>query len=252
MIYQVRKQNTRISSFPAYLVVALAIVLGGGSLLLLGVFLLVGSFTLVDFGLAVPAALVLDGSLCLVFFLQHSGMVRRSFQQRFDAIASAHYRNAVYAIASGAALLLLLLLWQRTEPVVITIEGPLRWCLYAVLLVSLTGFLWGVRSLGTFDALGIQPILAKPENKTVSPMPLTVHGAYRWVRHPLYTSSLLLIWAQPDLTYDRILFNLGWTGWIIIGCILEERDLRARFGEAYAKYQQQVPMLIPWRIPRHY
>ncbi len=220
--------------------------------MLLGIFLLLGSFTLVDFGLSVPAALVLDGLLCLVFFLQHSGMVRRSFQQRFDAIAAARYRNAVYAIASGAALLLLLILWQRTEPVMIAIQGPWRWCLYAALLASLVGFLWGVRSLGGFDALGIQPILAKTEKQGTTPMPLTVQGAYRWVRHPLYTSSLLLIWAQPDLTYDRILFNLSWTGWIIIGSYFEERDLLARFGEAYATYRQQVPMLIPWRLPRQY
>ncbi len=247
-----QKQNTLSSVITVYLVVALAILLGGGSLLLLGIFLLLGSFTLVDFGLPVAAALVLDGFLCLVFFLQHSGMVRRSFQQRFEAMASTQYRNAVYAIASGMALLLLLILWQRTEPVVIAIQGPLRWCLYAALLASLVGFLWGVRSLGGFDALGIQPILAEAEQQTAAPMPLTVHGAYRWVRHPLYTSSLLLIWAQPDLTYDRILFNLSWTGWIIIGSFLEERDLLARFGEAYATYQQHVPMLIPWRRPRQY
>ena len=106
-----------------------------------------------------------------------------------------------------------------------------------------------MRSLGEFDALGVQPLLARIGSKPPQPMPLAVRGAYRWVRHPLYTSSLLLIWSQPDLTYDRILFNLSWTGWIIIGCFLEERDLHATFGEAYANYQRKVPMLIPWRFP---
>lgn len=230
---------------------ALAILLGGGSLLLLGVFLLLGSFTMLDFGLSVSAALALDGVLCLAFFIQHSGMVRRSFQRRFDTFASRHYRNAVYAITSGVFLLLLLLLWQRTEPVVIAIQGPMRWCLHAALLASLAGFFWAVRSLGAFDALGIQPLLAQTGNKQVQAMPLAVRGAYRWVRHPVYTSSLLLIWSQPDLTYDRILFNLGWTGWIIVGSFLEERDLLANYGEAYARYQQEVPMLIPWRIPHN-
>jgi protein-S-isoprenylcysteine O-methyltransferase Ste14 len=230
--------------------VALAILLGGGSLLLLGIFLVVGSFTLLDFGLSLPAALVLDGLLCLAFFVQHSGMVRRSFQRRFDTVASRHYRNAVYAIASGVVLLALLLLWQRTEPVVISIQGPFRWCLHAALLASLAGFLWGVRSLGAFDALGLQPVLTRVGNKPAQNMPLAVRGAYRWVRHPLYTSALLLIWSQPELTYDRILFNLSWTIWVIVGTLLEERDLLANFGEAYAAYQRKVPMLIPWRIPR--
>jgi len=36
---------------------------------------------------------------------------------------------------------------------------------------------------------------------------------------------------------------------IIIGSVLEERDLVANFGVSYVKYQQKVPMLVPWRIP---
>ena len=118
------------------------------------------------------------------------------------------------------------------------------------LLVAFAGFLWGVRSLGAFDALGIEPVLARVGNKPAQAMPLAVRGAYRWVRHPLYTSSLLLIWSQPDLTYDRILFNVTWTLWVIVGAWLEERDLVANFGDSYLAYQRNVPMLIPWRIPR--
>jgi protein-S-isoprenylcysteine O-methyltransferase Ste14 len=251
IIHQVQRQNDQASPLGAYLTVALAILLGGGSLLLLAIFLVLGSFTLVDFGLSIQAALVLDSLLCLVFFMQHSGMVRHSFQRRFDAVASKHYRGAVYAISSGLVLLVLLLLWQRTEPVVISIQGPWRLCLHAALLASLVGFLWGVRSLGAFDALGLQPVLERLGNRQSQTMPLAVCGAYRWVRHPLYTSSLLLIWSQPDLTYDRILFNVTWTLWIIVGTVLEERDLLANFGEAYVAYKRKVPMLIPWRIPRN-
>ena len=246
-----QRQTEKASPLWAYLTVALAILLGGGSLLLLAIFLVLGSFTLLDFGLSIQAAILLDSMLCLVFFMQHSGMVRRSFQRRFDAVASRYYRSAIYAITSGFVLLALLLLWQRTEPVVISIQGPWRWCLHGALLASLVGFLWGVRSLGAFDALGLQPVLDHVENRQSHTMPLAVRGAYRWVRHPLYTSALLLIWSQPDLTYDRILFNVTWTLWIIVGTVLEERDLLANNGEAYVAYKQKVPMLIPWRIPRN-
>ena len=218
-------------------------------MILLGTFLVLGSFQLLDMGLSVQAALAVDGILCLAFFIQHSGMVRRSFQRRFDSFAPGHYRGAVYAIASGFVLLILLLLWQRTEPAVVSVQGPLRWCFYAALVASLAGFVWSSRSLGAFDALGIQPVLAQIKDAQVHDMPLAVRGAYRWVRHPIYTASLLLIWSQPDLTYDRILFNVSWTGWIIIGSVLEERDLVANFGAPYVEYQQKVPMLVPWRIP---
>ena len=237
------------TSYFAYLIVALAVLFGGGSILLLGAFLLLGSLHLLDMGLSIPVALMIDAALCLAFFIQHSGMVRRSFQRWFDSVIDAHLRGAIYAIASGAVLLLLLLFWQQTEPVVISVQGPLRWGFHALLVVSFAGFFWSSYSLGGFDALGIQPLLARRKGTQVQAMPLTIRGAYRWVRHPIYTASLLLIWSQPDLTYDRILFNVTWTGWIIIGSILEERDLVANFGTAYEEYQRSVPMLIPWRIP---
>ena len=36
---------------------------------------------------------------------------------------------------------------------------------------------------------------------------LVTTGPYRWVRHPLYFSILVLIWFCPDLTLDRLLLN---------------------------------------------
>jgi len=39
--------------------------------------------------------------------------------------------------------------------------------------------------------------------------------------------------------------------WIVIGTVLEERDLVAEFGESYREYQSAVPMLVP-SIPHIY
>lgn len=41
----------------------------------------------------------------------------------------------------------------------------------------------------------------------------------------------------------RIILSLH----LIIGTLLEERKLVQELGEPYIRYQQQVPMLIPWR-----
>jgi protein-S-isoprenylcysteine O-methyltransferase Ste14 len=43
-----------------------------------------------------------------------------------------------------------------------------------------------------------------------------------------------------------IIVNTLLTIYIIIGTILEERKLVLEFGEAYVKYQKEVPMLIPF------
>jgi protein-S-isoprenylcysteine O-methyltransferase Ste14 len=81
----------------------------------------------------------------------------------------------------------------------------------------------------------------KPMAATV----FAVRGPYRWVRHPLYLFSLVIIWSGPVFTMDRLLHNGLWTLWIVIGAIMEERDLVGCFGEAYRTYQETVPMLLP-------
>ena len=64
----------------------------------------------------------------------------------------------------------------------------------------------------------------------------------------MYSAALLLFWSYPDLTADRLLFNVLWTLWVVVGTVLEERDPVVAFGDPYRDYQRQVPMLIPWRL----
>lgn len=59
---------------------------------------------------------------------------------------------------------------------------------------------------------------------------------------------IVLFWSCPLLTADRLLFNILWPIWVVIGTILEERDLADDFGEPYRDYQATVPMLVPHGI----
>ena len=47
-----------------------------------------------------------------------------------------------------------------------------------------------------------------------------------------------------------LLFNVLWTVWMIVGAVFEERDLLASSGDEYRDYQTEVPMSIPYRLPR--
>jgi protein-S-isoprenylcysteine O-methyltransferase Ste14 len=118
-----------------------------------------------------------------------------------------------------------------------------------VFIAALIGFWWGIRSLPSFDALGLKPIQARISGKPLTTGPLMMRGAYRWIRHPLYFFALVMIWSFPDLTADRIVFNVSWTVWIVVGTYLEERDLAREFGDAYRDYQRRVPMLVPLGAP---
>jgi protein-S-isoprenylcysteine O-methyltransferase Ste14 len=58
---------------------------------------------------------------------------------------------------------------------------------------------------------------------------------------------LVLIWATPFMSTDRLLFNVLWTIWLVLGSYFEEGDLVAQYGDGYRRYQDAVPMLLPWR-----
>ncbi len=234
-----------MSKYTAYIMIGLARILGGISLLLFMIFLFTGSLNLFDRHLDESGILGFDAGLSLLFFIQHSGMIRKPFHRWLARFIPEEYAGAVYAIASGIVLLLVILLWQTSTQTVITPSGFVRWSLRAVFFLSLLGFYWGVKALRFFDPFGLRPILNRLRGRNPRPMPITVAGPYRWVRHPLYFFMILMIWPCPDLTTDRLLFNLLWTAWVVIGSYFEEIDLMVEFGDAYRDYQKSVPMLIP-------
>ncbi len=233
------------SRVAAYSLLALAYVLGCVSLGLFGLFLWLGPFPVTNLDLTTPQILWLDAMLAIAFFLQHSGMLRRSFRRKVAHLLPESYQPALYAIVSGIVLMLLPLFWQPTRLDLLTLHGPLRWLARGAFLAAMGGMVWGFGSLRHFDPLGAGPLLARLRGKPVPAMPLIIRGAYRWVRHPIYSSFLLMVWASPDVTADRLLFNVLWSGWMVVGTHLEERDLAADFGEAYRTYQRSVPMLLP-------
>ena len=235
--------------FVAYATLVLASVLGAGSLLVFLLFLFAGSLTPLNLGLSETTTLWFDACLCLAFFLQHSSMVRKQVRQRLTRFLPARQHGAFYAIASGAVLLALVVCWQESEHILLAPQRVFRWPFRAVYFLGIAGFVWGIRALGSFDPFGLKPVLDHLHGADSAPAPLIVRGPYRWVRHPLYLAMLLMIWSYPDVTLDRLLFNVLWTGWIIVGAVLEERDLVADHGDAYHDYQQTVPMLLPYRRP---
>ncbi len=242
-------QRGRFSRPFAYGAIFMAHFLGAVSLLAWMVFLFSGSLDLVDLGLGEAGALGVNACLCLLFFLQHSLMIRKSIRQWLARFVGEAYLGALYTITAGMALLILVVLWQGSDRVLADPQGLVRWLMRAVFFLSLIGFNWGLRALKAFDMIGTAPLFRYLRGlDSPAPMPFTVRGPYCWVRHPLYLFCLLLIWSGPEVTTDRLLYNILWTVWIVFASMLEERDLIACFGDEYRRYQAQVPMLFPRSI----
>lgn len=230
----------------AYIVATLSAVIGIGSIIVFTVFLYVGPFHLVSLALNNTELLLFDTGLALAFFLQHSLMVRAWFKHWLIQIIPARYYAAVFAIISGIFLWTFMLFWQESPISLFNCQGTCHWIIRSIFFAILIIQGWGLWSLKEIDLFGIKT-LTQPAISVTITEPILIVGAYRWVRHPIYFTSILLVWLYPNLTLDRLLLNVLFTLWIIIGAILEERDLVTIHGEAYKNYQRMVPMLIPYR-----
>lgn len=219
-------------------------------LLAIGLFIFGGPLNMIELNLSHKGALAWDAMLSALFFAQHSGMVRRSIQAAMAKHLPEYYHGALYAFASGIVLVIVVLLWQPSGSLLFELQGLGRWIARGLFVLAAAGMVWCASALKSFDPFGMGPIKAQMSIAPLSTQPFSVQGPYLWVRHPLYFFTLVMLWSCPDLSADRLLFNLLWSSWIYLGTVLEEKDLLSDFGDDYARYQRQVPMLIPWKKPK--
>ncbi|HVK96824.1 MAG TPA: isoprenylcysteine carboxylmethyltransferase family protein [Flavisolibacter sp.] len=76
---------------------------------------------------------------------------------------------------------------------------------------------------------------------------LIISGIHKYVRHPLYLGTFTFIWGLlvifPYLSL--LIANVVITVYTTIAIKFEEDKLILEFGDAYKKYQESVPKLIP-------
>ena len=121
---------------------------------------------------------------------------------------------------------------------------PYPWIIatLTVQLCALVFLIIGLLQTGITSFIGLRQRFLPEVNQ---PPRLVTGGLYKYVRHPLYTAGLIIIWLLPVLTWNLLALNLGLTAYIFIGAYFEERKLMLEFGRPYAEYRQRTPMLIP-------
>jgi protein-S-isoprenylcysteine O-methyltransferase Ste14 len=80
------------------------------------------------------------------------------------------------------------------------------------------------------------------------PRQLVINGPYRYVRNPMISGVLFVLFGEALILLSRP--HLSWAlTFLVINVIyiplLEEPQLRSRFGASYAEYCDHVPRLIP-------
>jgi protein-S-isoprenylcysteine O-methyltransferase Ste14 len=79
--------------------------------------------------------------------------------------------------------------------------SPWRWLMVAGQLLAVLAVAVSLLQTGAFHFLGISQLFAdRPTQNT----PLNLRGFYKWVRHPLYTFSLVFLWLSPVMTTNTL------------------------------------------------
>ena len=108
-----------------------------------------------------------------------------------------------------------------------------------IAVVTLLWFFWIHRSLGNNHSVRL---MIKDSQELVT------DGAYRWVRHPMYTAFFILHMAAFLLTANWFI-GLTWMGGLItIICLRVKREeamLLSAFGGEYRSYMERTGRFIP-------
>jgi protein-S-isoprenylcysteine O-methyltransferase Ste14 len=197
----------------------------------------------------VARALLLNLALLLVFALQHGGMALRRSRQWLAGIVGPAAVRSTYVLLSTIALIGLMFLWQPIGWVVWSVDNaPGRFAILAVYLSGWVLMAWSTFLLDHPGLFGLRQVWNAYRGHAPCREPaFRTPSAYRFVRHPIYTGWLVVVWAAPVMTISHLVFSAGMTAYVILGAWLEERDLEERI-PYYRQYRRKVPMLLPsWR-----
>lgn len=175
-------------------------------------------------------------------------LARRLFGDRHTRGWYRLLYNVLAAISLLPALVLVLALPDRE---VYRIPPPFSFLALGIQALGVAGMAYSIYQLDFPHFAGLRQLagwLKHTERRSesdTSTSRLVVDGLHRYVRHPLYTSSLIVLWLISPMTVNRLAFVAGAALYFYTGSIFEERKLAAEFGEAYREYQRRVPRLIP-------
>ena len=182
------------------------------------------------------SAAIEDAFLFSLFALHHSLLARPWAKQWVRHVLPEDLVRTSYVWIGSLLLIAVCLFWQPVGGSVYAAKGAGALPLYAVQLIGVAVGTLAVRRISVRELAGLTPPGSVDE--------LEFGGPYRLVRHPLYLGWVLVFFATPHMTGDRLLFAFVSTTYLIIAMPFEEAGLHRQFGERYLEYRR----MVPWRL----
>lgn len=197
------------------------------------------------------AAVAVDVALLLAFAVPHSVLARDATKRVLARLVPPPAERATYVLVADALLALLLWRWRPFGGPIWDVPGqPWRALLWAGYALGWVVAVAATFMIDHFDFVGLRQAATRPG--AYRPPAFRERWLYALVRHPLMLGLLLAFWVTPTMGADHLLFAAVFTGYVAVGVVFEERDLRRHLGEPYRGYARRVPAIVPFRLPRRY
>lgn len=176
----------------------------------------------------------------IIFVIVTLGFIWLSWSSLRDLRSHGFYR--FFGFETIAAIVLVNLDIWFTDP--FSLHQMISWFLFVISILLL---IHGVLLLHSARKPGIDrddPSLIGIEKTTE----LITHGAYRFIRHPVYSAGIIATWGiflkQPSLVGG--LLAVLTTIFFTMTARKEEAENTRFFGEAYQAYMKRTKMFIPY------
>ena len=181
----------------------------------------------------------------LIFAVLHSFLAARSTK---DFVFRHHISEQYYRLFYSLFAMLTTAIWLAfvhalPDQPLYHLTGIAMWLALMLQAIGVVILLLTFRSFDGMMFLGLKP-------STTSIDSFHISGVYRYMRHPMYTGVMLILFASPIQTMNSLHLCLAMSLYFIIGARLEEQRMRHMFPE-YADYQTRVGAFIP-KLGKHH
>jgi methanethiol S-methyltransferase len=178
-----------------------------------------------------PGALAGDIALFSLFALHHSLFARTRVRTAVMRLVPAHLERAFYVWIASLLFLAVCVWWRPVAGVLWDVSGAALGVLWLLQGVAAWLTLRSAAVIGVLELAGVR------ESKSTG---FKTVGPYGWVRHPIYTGWLLLVFATSPMTMTRLVFAIVSSAYLLLAIPFEERSLLATSNGGYQRYRQQV------------
>ena len=179
----------------------------------------------------------------------HSYLISISFTNLMHRLLKEYYAfyRLFYVLVSVFTLIPIFKYSALDSNAIIIYGQYLNIARYILMSGSLLMFIWAF--FFDYDSLhffGVRQMLTFRKTKETNPSnEIKRSGFLGIVRHPMYFAVMVYLLCRMYTMADIIMSSVLIV-YTIIGTMLEEKKLVLEFGETYIKYQNEVPMLIPF------